>query len=202
LQNGMPLVDNTELILPRERERLMAFQKAELAGAKDTTFSGPLHLDKEPEDEAPSDPTQPVEPTQHSHDTVGAVALDAHGHIAAATSTGGTLSKAPGRVGDSSLIGCGCYADDHSAAVSLTGWGEPIMKLVLGKWAVDRVAQGMAPAEAADAAISYLFSRLGGHGGIILLDRQGRIGLAHNTPRMAWGLKTPDGVQMGVVRNG
>ena len=50
------------------------------------------------------------------------------------------MNKAPGRVGDSSLIGCGCYADNLTAAVSLTGWGEPIMKLVLGKWAVDRVA--------------------------------------------------------------
>jgi len=200
LQNGMPLIDNTELIIPRERERLMTFQKAELEGAKDTTFSGPLHLDKEPEDETPAH--TPADPTPHSHDTVGAVALDAHGHIAAGTSTGGTLSKAPGRVGDSSLIGCGCYADDHSAAVSLTGWGEPIMKLVLGKWAVDRVAQGMPPADAADAAISYLFSRLGGHGGIILLDREGRIGLAHNTPRMAWGLRTTNGVQVGVTRNG
>lgn len=105
-------------------------------------------------------------------------------------------------MGDSSLIGCGCYADDHSAAVSLTGWGEPIMKLVLGKWAADRVAQGMAPGEAADAAIGYLYSRLGGHGGIILLDRQGRIGLAHNTPRMAWGLQTSEGVEIGVTRNG
>jgi beta-aspartyl-peptidase (threonine type) len=190
-QHGMALIDNTELIIPRERERLMAFQKAELEGAVDTTFSGPVHLDKERED-----------PTPHSHDTVGAVALDAQGHIAAATSTGGTLSKTPGRVGDSSLIGCGCYADDESAAVSLTGWGEPIMKLVLGKWAVDRVASGMPPEEAAQAAISYLYSRLGGHGGIILLDRQGRIGLAHNTPRMTWGLQTVDGVQVGVTRNG
>ena len=58
---------------------------------------------------------------------MGAVALDATGNLAAATSTGGTLNKAPGRVGDSSLIGCGCYADNLSAAVSLTGWGEPIM---------------------------------------------------------------------------
>src|SRR5208337_3300150 len=76
-------------------------------------------------------------PGQDSHDTVGAVALDSRGNLAAATSTGGTLNKTPGRVGDSSLIGCGCYADNLSAAVSLTGWGEPIMKLVLGKSATD-----------------------------------------------------------------
>src|SRR5438034_1039947 len=77
-----------------------------------------------------------------SHDTVGAVALDANGNIAAATSTGGTVNKTPGRVGDSSLIGCGCYADNLSAAVSCTGWGEPIMKLVLAKWAADQVLAG------------------------------------------------------------
>lgn len=196
-QHGMSLIDNAELIVPRERERLMAFQKAELEGAVDTTFSGPVGLDKE--NPAPGFLNSP-DPLA-SHDTVGAVALDRHGHIAAGTSTGGTLSKAPGRVGDSSLIGCGCYADDHSAAVSLTGWGEPIMKLVLGKWTVDRVAAGVSPEEAAQAAIAYLYARLGGHGGIILLDRQGRIGLAHNTPRMAWGLQTVDGTQIGVTRN-
>jgi L-asparaginase / beta-aspartyl-peptidase len=178
-QHDMALVDNTELIVPRERERLMAFQKAELEGATDTTFSGPLD----------------------SHDTVGAVALDANGNIAAGTSTGGTLSKAPGRVGDSSLIGCGCYADNLSAAVSLTGWGEPIMKLVLGKWAVDRVAAGASPQEAAQAAIDYLFARLGGHGGMILLGPDGRVGLAHNTPRMAWGLQTSTGATWGVTGN-
>jgi len=184
-QHGMALIDNTELIVPRERERLMAFQHAELQGAVDTTFSGPLMDDS----------------TMASHDTVGAVALDPYGHIAAGTSTGGTLSKAPGRVGDSSLIGCGCYADDDSAAVSLTGWGEPIMKLVLGKWAVDRVAAGASPQEAATTAIQHLYDRLGGHGGIILLDRKGQVGLAHNTPRMAWGLKTADKVEVGVTRN-
>jgi beta-aspartyl-peptidase (threonine type) len=186
MQHGMRLIDNTDLIVPRERERLMAFQQAELKGAVDTTFSGPIMDD----------------PTISSHDTVGAVALDQYGHIAAGTSTGGTLSKAPGRVGDSSLIGCGCYADDASAAVSLTGWGEPIMKLVLGKWAVDRVAAGASPQDAATAAIDYLQARLGGHGGIILLDGKGRFGLAHNTPRMAWGLRTVDGVQLGITRNG
>jgi beta-aspartyl-peptidase (threonine type) len=180
-QHGMELCDNMELVIPREQERLYEFQQAEMLGAVDTTFSGDV--------------------TAHSHDTVGAVALDAHGNLAAATSTGGTLNKAPGRVGDSSLIGCGCYADNLSAAVSLTGWGEPIMKLVLGKWAVDRVAAGASPAEAAQAAIDYLFSRLGGHGGIILLGPDGRVGFAHNTPRMAWGIRTPDGMELGVTRN-
>jgi len=133
-----------------------------------------------------------------SHDTVGAVALDAHGDLAAGTSTGGTLNKTPGRVGDSSLIGCGCYADNMSAAVSLTGWGEPIMKLVLGKWATDRVAAGSAPEFSAREAISYLHNRLGGHGGIILLGPDGRFGMAHNTPAMAWGLATESGLETGL----
>jgi L-asparaginase / beta-aspartyl-peptidase len=178
-QHGMALCDNMDLVIRRERERLYKAQADELAGLPDATFSGNLG----------------------SHDTVGAVALDAHGNIAAGTSTGGTLNKAPGRVGDSSLIGCGCYADNLSAAVSLTGWGEPIMKLVLGKWAVDRVAAGHSPQESAQAAIDYLYSRLGGHGGIILLGPDGRVGLAHNTPRMAWGIQTPVGLEIGITRN-
>ncbi len=184
-QHGMALCDNMDLVIPREQQRLYQAQAAELAGLPDETFSGTLTAGK----------------TLDSHDTVGAVALDTHGNIAAGTSTGGTLNKAPGRVGDSSLIGCGCYADNLSAAVSLTGWGEPIMKLVLGKWAVDRVAAGDSPELAAKAAIDYLYSRLGGHGGIILLGPDGRVGLAHNTPRMAWGLQTPQGARLGVTRN-
>lgn len=178
-QHGMALCDNMDLVIPREQERLYKAQANELAGLPDETFSGSLD----------------------SHDTVGAVALDLHGNIAAGTSTGGTLNKAPGRVGDSSLIGCGCYADNLSAAVSLTGWGEPIMKLVLGKWAVDRVAAGHSPQESAQAAIDYLYSRLGGHGGIILLGPDGRVGLAHNTPRMAWGVQTSAGPQVGITHN-
>ena len=189
VQHGMPLVENTELILPRERDRLMAFQRAELEGAGDTTFSGNSEFILTP-------------PTQQSHDTVGAVAMDSRGNVAAGTSTGGTLSKAPGRVGDSSLIGCGCYADNEAAAVSLTGWGEPIMKLVLGKWAVDRVAAGTAPQEAATEAIAYLYRRLGGFGGIILLAPDGRMGLAHNTPRMAWGIEDGRGPRIGITWNG
>lgn len=182
--HGMKLIDNSELVLDRERERLAEAQKRERSGVPDPTFSG------SPSQEASG---------QESHDTVGAVALDSRGRLAAATSTGGTLNKAPGRVGDSSLIGCGCYADNASAAVSLTGWGEPIMKLVLGKWATDRVQDGRSPEQVAADAIHYLFRRLGGHGGIILLAPDGRYGLAHNTPRMAWGIHTAEGPRVGTL---
>jgi L-asparaginase / beta-aspartyl-peptidase len=180
---GMTLIDNSELVLDRERRRLADAQAREQAGAPDRTFSG------HPEDS----------PREDSHDTVGAVALDSQGRIAAATSTGGTLNKDPGRVGDSSLIGCGCYADNASAAVSLTGWGEPIMKLVLGKWATDRVLAGRSPEQVAPEAMAYLLRRAGGHGGIILLAPDGRFGLAHNTPRMAWGVHTIDGPRVGTI---
>ena len=77
-------------------------------------------------------------------------------------------------------------ADNESAAASTTGWGEPMMKLVFAKWAADRVSPDMPPELVAPASIEYLHRRLNGHGGIILLDRRGRIGMAHNTPRMAW----------------
>lgn len=164
---GMELCRNEELIIPREIQRLKEAQAKEAAGKPDLTFAGP----------------------GFGCDTVGAVALDMHGNIAAGTSTGGTLNKAPGRVGDSSLIGCGCYADNQSAAASCTGWGEPIMKLVLAKRAADRVREGRTPELACSEAITYLHTRLKAHGGMILLDVQGRFGIAHNTPRMAWAYK-------------
>jgi beta-aspartyl-peptidase (threonine type) len=194
--HGMALIENSELVLDRERERLEQAKAREAAGLEDVTFSG-VHLQDDKESNT-AFPDADVSPGYGSHDTVGAVALDGRGNLAAATSTGGTLNKTPGRVGDSSLIGCGCYADNLSAAVSLTGWGEPIMKLVLGKWATDRVAAGTAPEMAAREAISYLHNRLGGHGGIILLGPDGRFGFAHNTPSMAWGLATPGGLQTGL----
>jgi len=177
-EHGIQLCDNSELVLPREVERWKNAKDQVIMTVPDE-FCGPTD----------------------SHDTVGAIALDANGDLASATSTGGTLNKAPGRVGDSSLIGCGCYADNDTAAVSTTGWGEPMMKLVLGKWASDRVGQGATPQEAAEEAIDYLHRRLHGHGGLILLDRQGRIGLHHNTPRMAWAIRREDSTDAGIERN-
>ena len=98
------------------------------------------------------------------------------------------------------MIGCGCFADNKTAAASTTGWGEPIMKLVLAKWAADRVASGNAPEWAAAEAIDYLKTRVNGHGGMILLDARGRFGIAHNTPRMAWAYKTPQQESYGIER--
>jgi beta-aspartyl-peptidase (threonine type) len=185
-EHGVSLCRNEDLIIPREIERLRVYQ-AELA-QRNTKEDGNDLFAPDPDD------------MTISHDTVGAVALDRDGNIAAATSTGGTLNKAPGRLGDSSLIGCGCYADNESAAASTTGWGEPIMKLVLAKWAADRIAAGNLPEWSAQEAMNYLKQRVNGHGGIIVLNRDGHIGISHNTPRMAWASKTVKKQEAGVVR--
>ncbi len=174
-EHGIELCSNDELVIEREVERLREAKKQ-------------AYL-KMPDEFGPT----------RSSDTVGAVALDAQANIAAATSTGGTLNKAPGRVGDSSLIGCGGYADNRSAAVSTTGWGEPMMKLVLAKWTADRVENGMTPQEAAQQALYYLKARLNGHGGIIVVDAGGRFGLAHNTPRMAWAMCNKQAMKKGIA---
>jgi len=179
-EHGVALCRNEDLVVAREVERLREYQ--ELAARGSANDGEDLF--------APS----------ISHDTVGAVALDRGGNIAAATSTGGTLNKAPGRLGDSSLIGCGCYADNLSAAASTTGWGEPIMKLVLAKWTADRVSAGNLPEWAAQEAMNYLKQRLNGHGGIIVLNAQGQFGIAHNTPRMAWACKTAKKEEAGIER--
>ncbi|MFQ5657327.1 MAG: isoaspartyl peptidase/L-asparaginase family protein [Candidatus Methylomirabilales bacterium] len=116
--------------------------------------------------------------------TVGAVAVDAAGGVSAATSTGGLFGKRPGRVGDSALIGSGTYADQSLGAASATGNGEAIIRTVLTKTAVDLLRGDRHPEEAATVAIAVLEQRGQGEGGIIIVDRQGRTGCAHNTSFM------------------
>lgn len=118
--------------------------------------------------------------------TVGAVARDASGGVAAATSTGGLMNKKAGRVGDSPLLGAGTYADNEGGACSATGAGESIMRVVLAKTAIDAMRSGARPEDAAQAAIRNLGARVHGTGGLILVDRAGRLGFARNTPTMAW----------------
>lgn len=146
----------------------------------------------------------------HEHGTVGAVALDEQGSLFAATSTGGTCCKFPGRVGDSPLIGCGCYADAETGGVSCTGYGEAIMKIVMAKTAADFLrrpsgtgddsSEAILPRQfasdvatrAAREAVHQLAKRTKGTGGVILLDRKGNPGFAFNTPRMAYGYVKAD----------
>lgn len=119
-------------------------------------------------------------------DTVGAVALDQYGNIAAATSTGGTPRKRPGRVGDSPIPGAGAYADNLYGGASTTGWGESIMKVLLAKTMIDQLASGKTAFTAANAAIHILAERVNGLGGLIAIAKNGDYGWAYNTPKMAF----------------
>lgn len=118
-------------------------------------------------------------------DTVGAVALDRQGNIAAGTSTGGLPNKPPGRVGDSPLIGCGTYADNTRGGASMTGPGEQIIKVVLAKYAVDLLSERVRAQEAAKAALTYLQEKVGSVAGITIIDKWGGIGCAFTTTHMS-----------------
>jgi beta-aspartyl-peptidase (threonine type) len=122
---------------------------------------------------------------QNPGDTVGAVACDEKGCVAAGTSTGGSLMKHPGRVGDSPVVGAGLYADNQLGAASSTGWGEGSIRVVLAHRAVSLISTTGSVVEAAREAISILETRTGGAGGVIIVDRNGTPGFHFNTPCMA-----------------
>lgn len=163
---GMPLVDPAVLVAPRERT-LWADKRAE-------TQISALGAEFRP----------------GAADTVGAVALDAHGNLAVANSTGGTFFKHPGRVGDTPMIGCGLYADNTLGAAACTGWGEQIMKTVLAKTTTDQIALLGSARAAAQVAIAYFQHRIGGLGGVICVSPQGEVGFAHSTPYLAHAYRT------------
>lgn len=165
-EQGIALCDPAELIVPRER--------AAWGKCREGVHDAVNHV--------------------HQGGTVGAVAMDKSGNIVAATSTGGTCCKRAGRIGDTPLIGCGCYADQEAGGVSCTGWGEAIMKIVMAKTAVDRLRVNESkPQQVADSCIQLLAKRTKGTGGLILLDREGNPGASFNTPRMAYGYVKQDG---------
>jgi beta-aspartyl-peptidase (threonine type) len=112
------------------------------------------------------------------------------GNLASGTSTGGTFYKYPGRIGDSPLIGCGCYADNEGAAISSTGHGESVMKIVMAKLANDLVAAGQSPQSAAEQCVALLGRRTTGKGGLIIVDRAGRIGAAYSTHNLVHAFMT------------
>ncbi len=121
------------------------------------------------------------------HGTVGAVALDRAGIVAAGASTGGIERMLPGRVGDTPIIGCGVYADNETGAVSMTGLGEGIMRLAIAKEICDRLRQGKSPAQVARVVLQRLVTRIQGTAGALVLTPQRRFTIAHVTPHMAAG---------------
>ena len=159
---GFPRCDVTELLVGDELEKFNALQ------------------------DNPDYDTAAIFTEEGSMGTVGAVALDQAGNLAAATSTGGTRKKLPGRVGDSPLVGSGAYADNWTAAASATGYGEALMKVVISKRVCDFVGNGLAAQGACDAAIRVLEERVKGKGGIIAIDPRGNVGFAYNTAAMPY----------------
>ncbi len=179
-ERGVPLCRQRDLLVGKELERFLRIREGD-------TDLVTREFD--------------AEPLQVEFSTVGAVALDAGGRVAAGTSTGGTQNKVAGRVGDSAVIGAGTYADDTAGAVSATGWGEGILRVSLAKAAVDRMASGATPGRAGRAALATL-KRVRGKAGLILVDRHGGAAAVFNTPRMARGVATEKkGLLVGVDKD-
>lgn len=169
VSRGMPLCDNNELIVERERQLWHEWRTLQ----------------------ANQPPTGAIRASAAGHDTVGAIALDAEGNLIAANSTGGTPFKLPGRVGDTPLIGCGLYADGRFGACVCTGWGESITRVTLARRAIEFLERGFSPQLAAEYAVRHLARHVaGGSGGCIILNPAGQIGLAWNTTRMAYAYQT------------
>jgi beta-aspartyl-peptidase (threonine type) len=158
-----------------ERRRLQLENDRQLMGAAGLALS---------EDAA----TYAAAPAHDPTGTVGAVALDRAGNLAAATSTGGMSNKRPGRVGDSAIIGAGCYADNATCAVSATGHGEMFLRHVVAHDIAARVAYlGQTPREAAGTVVLKTLVRAGGRGGVIVLDRHGNFAMPFNSSGMYRG---------------
>jgi beta-aspartyl-peptidase (threonine type) len=169
-ENGVELVDNSYFDTPQRLEQL-----------------------RKGRDKSKSPATAPALSAQDKHGTVGCVALDKHGNLAAATSTGGMTNKRFGRVGDSPIVGAGTWADNETCAVSATGHGEYLMRLVIGHEVSSQMRWGKKNLkDAAGDAIARL-GKLGGDGGIIAIDRQGNIAMPFNSEGMYRGSIGVDG---------
>jgi len=132
---------------------------------------------------------------QAEHDTVGAVALDLHGNMAAGTSTGGITAKRVGRVGDSPLIGCGACCDNNIGGVSCTGHGEAIAKVTLASRVLNTLkTDGCSPEEACKKSLEYMKNKVSGYGGVILISSDGYTAKAFSTKRMAWASVDKTGI--------
>jgi beta-aspartyl-peptidase (threonine type) len=165
---GMPLVPDNYF-----------FTKDRIAQLEQARLRHKMMLDHDDTEEDSED---------QKYGTIGAIAYDRDGNLAAATSTGGIVNKRMGRVGDSPIIGAGVYADNATCAVSATGYGEEFMRSVIAKTIADYVDMlGMDAAEATKAGIDYLTRKVAGRGGVIVIDHAGRCASGFTTKKMIHG---------------
>lgn len=168
-EQGLATCDNADFVVERERRRFEAMRAGatspDIRAAFDRPRSGP--------------PT-----TQGPRGTVGCVAIDRGGNIAAGGSTGGTPGKRSGRVGDTPIPGAGLWADNREGGAACTGWGEGILRMGLARTAVSHLREASAQ-DAAWLSIREMDARVSGLAGVIILSRDGSIGFGFNTPRMA-----------------
>lgn len=169
--NGCEMVDPSYFYTPERWDALLKAKKADSLKAKKD--AGSIKAVKQ------------LDNPDNKYGTVGAVALDKHGNLAAATSTGGMTNKRYGRVGDAPIIGAGTYADNNTCAISGTGWGEFFIRLVMAKTISDRMEFGeQSLADAANEMIMKKLPALGGDGGLIAVDKNGNITMPFCTEGM------------------
>ncbi|CAG9838035.1 unnamed protein product [Diabrotica balteata] len=130
-------------------------------------------------------------------DTVGAVAIDRNGHIAAGTSTGGLTGKMVGRSSDSSKVGCGLYADDRYGGVSVTGHGESIVKVCLSFNIINNIKMGMSPQEAAQTSVNEVIEKFDKQTGAVVLSKTGDMGVFCRSERMPWAYRKSNKLLFG-----
>ena len=195
VDQGVPLLQESELRTDRQYQNWLRLrnERQSLEQQQEPRF----HRREIASIPARVEPNMQVHPAENGkkdddkHGTVGAVALDMAGNLAAATSTGGIPYKLPGRVGDSPLVGCGFYADEN-AAISCTGNGEDFTRLLIAKRVADNVARGMSAREAAEETIAYLGMKAEGTGGLIVVDRLGNVGFSWNSQNMVYAYLAQD----------
>jgi len=177
---GLEIVDPNSLVTQEGKEEWETYKQYN--SAVNSLFSG-----------RSKDESQGI-----GHDTVGCVALDADGNIACATSTGGITGKMPGRVGDTPIVGAGGYADNQIGGVSTTGHGESITKACLAYTAILNMEQGLSPSDAGQKALTRMMDKVGGAGGLIIINRSGEWCAEFSTQRMAWAAIKMDTIYSGI----
>ncbi|HUY32367.1 MAG TPA: isoaspartyl peptidase/L-asparaginase [Pirellulales bacterium] len=190
-QNGLEIVEPEYFsTLPRRRQIEEHWARSKQQPPK----GWKKHSSGKPADGKPADRKAVEGETKHIWGTVGAVALDALGNLAAGTSTGGISGKAFGRVGDSPIIGAGTYADNDGCAVSCTGHGEYFIRYVVAH-EIDALMkyERLPVEEAVDQMVNQTLKEAGGEGGVIALDAKGNYAAAHNSEALFRGYVTRDG---------